>query len=402
MMRKPKIIFLVIDGLGDRPPKGVGGKTPLEAAQKPNLNLLVQEGLSGLVKPTYYQGNFPTSKDAHLSLFGYDLRKWQIGRGVFEALGVDWRLRPGEIAWRGNFATINPASRKIIDRRAGRIDGIKPLVRALNGLTAQGVKFKLKRGIDQRVVLVMSGRNLSEKVSDGDFHQTGIIAPMIKPLDKSKKALFTAQVMNEFLAQSHQILKNHPLNLKREKQGLLSANYILFREPGQMKKLPSFKQIWGWDACCIAGGDLYQGIGRALQMKTIMVKGVTGRADTDLAAKFKAARRAIIKYGFVYCHVKAVDNFSHDKDCRGKKEMIEKIDYYLPFLKSPQALLVITADHCTPCSLGEHTSDAVPVLVWGTKSDQVKEFSERACQKGGLGEVAGIDLLKKIIKISNV
>ncbi|MDD5146616.1 MAG: alkaline phosphatase family protein [Candidatus Pacebacteria bacterium] len=396
-----KIILLIIDGLGDRPIQELGNKTPLEAARKPNLDLMAKQGIVGLVKPTYYVGPFPTSKDAHLSLFGYDLRKWQMGRGVFEAFGVDWAFRKGDVALRGNFATIDPETKKIIDRRAGRIEKTEPLIEALQGMKIKGIHFFLRKSVYQRIAVIMRGKGLSEKVSDGDLHVDKIVAPKIKPQVNKRDAFFTAQVLNEFLEKSHQILESHSFNHKRVKQGLLPANYILLREAGIKKALPSFRKLWGFRACCVAGGGLYRGIAKALGMDLINVKGANGKDNTNLKGKFEAAEKALSEYDFVYCHVKAVDNFGHDGDCLGKKKMIEKIDEFLPVLLRSKAVLVVTGDHCTPCSLKEHSSDLIPVLVFGDGQDRVKTFSEKACRVGGLGLVRGIDLLHKIIKISS-
>ncbi|MCX6791150.1 MAG: alkaline phosphatase family protein [Candidatus Gribaldobacteria bacterium] len=395
-----KIIFLVVDGMGDRAIKELGDQTPLEAARKPNFNLMAQQGVTGLVQPTYL-GSFPTSQDAHLSLFGYDLKTWQIGRGVFEALGMDWNFKKGDVALRGNFATIDPVTKMVLDRRAGRIEKTESLIKSLEGIKIRGISFFFKQGVYQRIAVIMRGKGLSEKVSDGDSHKDKITALRIKPLVQEKSAIFTTQVLNEFLAKSQQILQNHPLNKARIKKGFLPANYILLREAGIKNPLPSFKSLWGLKACCIAGGDLYQGIGKALQMDLIKVKGATGKDNTNLKGKFEAAKKALKKYDFVFCHIKAVDNFGHDGDYLGKKRMLEKIDQFLPILMQSKALVVVTADHCTPCILKEHSKDLIPVLVFGNGNDTTENFSEKACKQGKLGVTRGIDLLPKIIKIDN-
>lgn len=391
-----KILFIILDGLGDRPIKELGNKTPLEAAKTPNFDFLASNGTCGLIEPVY-QGNFPSSKDAHLSLFGYDLKKYHMGRGVFEVLGIGMKLKKEDIALRGNFSTID-SNFKIIDRRAGRISDTKPLIRALQGMNIEGVKFLLAPSISHRLGLVLRGRNLSEEISDGDFHKVGIKAPKIKPLDKSSKARFTARVLNEFLLRTHQILKEHPLNKKRIKNGQLPANYILVRETGKIKKLPSFEKKWGLKACCVAGGLLYKGIAKVLGMDLIKVKGATGKADTNLEEKFKAAKKSLKEYDFCYLHVKATDNFSHDGDFLGKKKFIEKIDRNLPLLFNlKNTLIIITGDHSTPCKVREHTTDPLPVLVFGLGKDEIKEFSEKECRKGKIGGIKSKNFIKKIL-----
>ncbi|GAI36902.1 unnamed protein product, partial [marine sediment metagenome] len=211
-----KILFIILDGLGDRSIKELGNKTPLEAAKTPNFDFLASQGICGLIEPVY-QGSFPTSKDAHLSLFGYDLKKWHMNRGVFEVLGIGMELKKEDIALRGNFSTVD-SNFKIIDRRAGRISDTKPLIRALQGMTIERVKFLLGVAVSHRLGIILRGKHLSDKISDGDFHKAGIKAPKILARENNKEAKFTARVLNEFLLRSHQILENHPLNKKRIKK----------------------------------------------------------------------------------------------------------------------------------------------------------------------------------------
>ncbi len=396
-----KILFIILDGLGDRPIKELGNKTPLEAAQTPNFDFLARNGICGLIAPCY-QGAFPTSKDAHLSLFGYNLKKYGMGRGVFEVLGIGMKLKKEDIALRGNFATVDK-NLKIIDRRAGRIQNPEPLIKSLQGMEIEGVRFLLGKGVSHRLGIIMrpsKGKSLSEKISDGDFHILKIKAPKIKPLEKKEEAVFTARVLNKFLEKSHQILDQHPLNKKRAKKGLLKANYILVREAGRLNHLPSFEEKWKMRSCCIAGGTLYKGIGKALGMKLIKVKGATGKSDTNLRGKFQAALRALKKYDFCYLHIKATDNFGHDGDFEGKKKFIEKIDKNLStLLKLKNVLIIITGDHSTPCKVKEHTSDPLPVLLYGLGKDKVEKFSEKECKKGKLGKIKSIDFLKKVFKM---
>lgn len=391
-----KILFIILDGLGDRPIKELGNKTPLEAAKTPNFDFLAGNGVCGLIEPVY-QGSFPTSKDAHLSLFGYDLRKWRMNRGVFEVLGIGMDLKKEDIALRGNFSTID-SNFKIIDRRAGRISDTKPLIKALQGMTIQGVKFLLGIGVSYRLGIILRGKNLSDKISDGDFHKAGIKAPKVLAQENKKEAKFTAKVLNEFLLKSHQILKNHPLNKRRIKKGQLPANYILMRAAGKLKKLPSFQKKWKLKSCCIAGGVLYKGIASVFKMDLIKVKGATGKSDTNLQGKIKAAKKSLNKYDFCFLHIKATDNFSHDGDFLGKKKFIEKIDKNLPLLfNMKNTLIVVTGDHSTPCKAKEHTADPLPVLVFGFKKDEVRKFSEKECGKGKIGRIKSLGFMKKVL-----
>lgn len=390
-----KILFIILDGLGDRPIKELGNRTPLEAARTPNLDLLAENGICGLITPCYF-GDFPSSQEAHLSLFGYDLKKWNMGRGVFEVLGIGMELGKEDVALRGNFATVDK-NLKIIDRRAGRISHKESLIEALGGVTIEGIKFLLGGAVSHRLGIILRDKNLSDEISDGDPFKDGIKAPKVLPKKSSPEASFTAKVLNEFLARAHQILKNHPLNKKREKKGFLPANYILVRGAGGLKRIPSFQKKWGLRACCIAGGTLYKGIGKTLGMDLIKVKGATAKANTNLLGKFKAARLALKRYNFVFCHIKATDNFSHDGDFFGKKKFIEKIDKNLLILfKLKNALIVVTGDHSTPCKLKEHSTNPLPVLIYGDGKDGVEKFSEKDCQKGKLDKIKSVNLLKTL------
>ncbi len=358
-----KIIFLILDGLGDRPVEKLGGKTPLEAAQTPNMDKLAEKGAKGFLKPTFNEG-FPTSVEGHLSLFGYDINKMNAHRGPFEALGIGLKLQEGDVVLRVNFATVN-SDFKILDRRAGRIKDTSQLAQALNDIKIKGVEFLVDDSTSHRSVLVLRGKGVSDKIIGGDKHKINVKVSKVEAEDESKEAEFTADVLNQFLSKAYQILKVHPINKEREKQGLLPANYLLTREPGRKPNLIKFQDKWKLKAICLAGGRLYKGIGRALGMTTENVPGATGKADTNIAEKFKTAVSALReKYQFCFLHIKATDVFSHDGDCLGKKKFIEKIDKNLPMLlENKETILVITGDHCTPCEVGEHTGEPVPFII---------------------------------------
>lgn len=393
-----KIILIIIDGLGDRPIPRLGNKTPLEAARTPNLDNLAEKGVSGLMGPFLFpRDKYPTSAGAHIALFGY--MNYFLRRGPYEVTGIGMKMQEGDVAFRGNFATVD-ANLKIIDRRAGRIEQTKPLIKFLVGIKIDGVKFLIKESYGHRVGLIMRGKGLSLNVSKCDPKKVGVKAKKIVPLDKSREAEFTAEVLNKFLEKAHKILKNHPLNKKRKKQGLLPANYLLVRGAGKFKETPGFKQRYGLEAACIAGGGLYKGIGKILGMDLIKVKGATGFANTNLKGKTLAAKDALKKYDFIFLHIKATDTFSHDGDFVGKKEFIEKIDKDItPLFNLKNTLIVVTADHSTCCSLKRHCTEPIPILISGKSQDLVKEFSEKACQKGKLGKFPQLELMPKILSL---
>jgi len=396
-----KIVLIIIDGLGDRPIAALGNKTPLEAAETPNLDFLAENGICGLVE-LKFQGATPTSEGAHFSLFGYDPEVYKIRRGIITATGAGLKAKKGDVALRGNFATVDKEL-NMTDRRAGRIKNPEPLIKALEGIKIDGVRFLLKSAMEHRLGIIMRGKNLSPDISDGDPHygKLGKKARKVKPLNKTANAVFTAKVLNKFLKRASRVLKAHSLNKKREEMELPVANYILVRGASTVKKLPSFKKRYNLKACCIAGKFLYQQIGRILGMDLIKIKGANGLVNTNLEGKVQAVKKALRKYNFVFLHIKATDSLAEDGNFKGKKEFVEKIDKSLkPILNLKDTLIVATADHSTCCSLKRHCSEPVPILIFGDGKDSVKEFSEKVCQKGKLGRIKQIKLMSKILTIA--
>ena len=400
-----KILFIILDGLGDSPIKDLKDKTPLEKAKTPNLDYLVQNGNCGLIKP-FYTMALPTSEESHFSLFGYNPKIYGIRRGIFTAQGAGIKLKKGDVALRGNFATVDK-NLNIIDRRSGRIEKTETLINSLNRIKINNVKILVKQAGQHRIAVVLRGKNLSSKVSDGDPHYSklGKKARRILSLDKNSKSVFTARALNEFLEESHKVLKNHPFNKKRQKSGFPPANYILIRGASSIRKIPSFKQKYGFNACCIAGKPLYKQIAGSLGMKLINVKGANGLVSTNLKGKIQAAKKSLRKYNFVFLHIKATDSLAEDGDFLGKKRFIEKIDRNIkPLLDLKNTLIVVTADHSTCSKLKRHCKNPIPVLIYkpGIRLGKyrVEEFSEKACKKGKLGRIKQINLMSKVLKLA--
>lgn len=398
-MNKNNIVLVVLDGLGDRPVESLGGGTPLEVARTPNLDRAAKEGRCGLIEPIF-RGPFPTSEDAHISLFGYSLSKWDMGRGVLEAIGLGLKLKENDVAFRGNWATVDQ-NLKITDRRAGRIVETRSLVRVLKKIgSLGGVKFIIRPGIEHRFVLVMRGKGLSNQIGSNDWHQTGIKAPLIASLDGQPDSRRTAELLNEFISRAHQVLNKLSFNLKRQEEKLPPANYLLVRGAGYFKEIPSFQEKWGLEASCITGGGLYQGIARMLKMKEVKVKGDNGRVTTNLKGKFETAAKISQQVPFLFVHVKGTDSLSHDGDCQGKKEFIEKVDQAMkPLFDLKGVTVIVTADHCTPCELKQHSIDLIPLLIWSKnrREDKVVHWGETECQKGSLGIIQQNQLIEKVL-----
>ncbi len=393
-----KILLIVIDGLADEPIPKLKNKTPLEAAKTKNLDFLAKEGVCGATITWTEKGKPPTSEDTHFAIFGFDPKKSNPGRGVLEALGASMKIKKDDVCFRGNFASVDENLR-IVDRRAGRIEETESLISSLRKIKIKGVKIFLKKSFGHRLVLVLRGKGLSEKVTSNDPKKEGTF--VLKILPKEKKAKKTAKILEEFLDKARSILKGHPENKKRIKEGKLPANYILLRGAGKLKKVESFEKKYKLKAAFIAGGTLYKGIGKYFGMKEIKVKGATGMPNTNLRGKILAAKASLKNFDFLFLHIKAADTFAEDGDFLGKKKFIEKIDKNLkPLLSLKNVLIVITGDHPTSCLKKSHIFGQNPVLIFGAKKDGAKKFSEKNCKKGKLGIFPQINLMKKILSLT--
>lgn len=397
-----KVILTIIDGLGDRPIPELENLTPLEAARKPNLNKLAKSGVCGVMN-AIAAGVRPGSDTSHLAILGYDPRVYYFGRGPFEAVGIGMDVDPGDIALRVNLGTVEK-NFNIIDRRAGRIENVEPLIKDLNDIVLNGVRFSIKAGTGHRAALVLKGKNLSQEISDGDPHITGVKVNKILPKNKTSAAKKTAEVLNKFLDKAYKLLEGYPLNKERIKNSLPPANYLLVRGVGKLARFEPFNEKYGFSkSCCIAGAGLYKGIALVLGMDIVEVKGATGLPNTNLERKFKTAKEMTKVYDFVFLHIKAADSLGEDGNFRGKKEFIEKIDKASKhFLNLKNTFVVVTADHSTPCCLKAHSGDPVPLMITGpgVRTDNCFKFEERECaQKGCLGKITGLDLMPEILNL---
>jgi 2,3-bisphosphoglycerate-independent phosphoglycerate mutase len=399
------VLLVVIDGVSDRP---VNGKTPLSDAKKPNLDRLAEIGINGIMD-TIAPGIRPGSDTSHLALLGYDPYKYYTGRGPIEAAGVGIDVEPGDVAFRVNFATVEGEGsvfdKVVVDRRAGRIEDTEELVREINEKVKLPVEFELKKATGHRAALVLRGRNLSHEVSDTDPKKTGLKVKRCKPL--SRRAEMTAQILNEFVQRAHEILESHPLNVEREGKGLLKANALLLRGAGVVPDVESFESKYGLKLAVIAATALIKGVGRIVGGDVIEVEGATGNRHTNIENKVRAALNALEAYDVVLLHFKATDELGHDGDFEGKKEFIEKLDAsFKKFLELDfsKVCLIITADHSTPVSVGEHTADPVPVVIVheGVRTDEVKTYSELEAYKGGLCRIRGFDILHIALDLLNL
>ena len=399
-----KTILVVIDGLGDRPIKELDNMTPLEKAETPNLDYLAKKGVSGLMH-TLGMGVRPGSDTAHLAIFGYPMINYYRGRGPIEALGLAIELKNGDVAFRGNFATIDQHG-TVVDRRAGRIEDTEPLIDALKNIEIPNVDIIINKGNGHRLSVVLRGENLSDKVSEADAHIPNQPVYRVVPLDKSKASANTAQIINDFMIKAHHLLANHPINQLRKQNNQLPANFVLLRGAGAFHPVPSFHQKYNLKAACVAGGGLYKGIGRMLGMDVIEIPGATGNIKTNLVAKINATQQLLSDYDLVFLHIKATDSLAEDGNYMGKYEFIKRIDQAMIPLREliGEHLVVITADHSTSSNLKAHTADPVPIMMAGpgVRADSNDEFNEIKAMQGGLGHINGSDVMPLILNVMNL
>lgn len=361
-----KIILIVLDGVGGIPKEG---RTELEYAKTPNLDELAKKSACGLTIPVL-TGITPGSGPAHLAIFGYDPIKFQIKRGVLEACGLDIKLERGDIAVRGNFATLKKG--KIIDRRAGRIpsEECKRLCEKINSEIEpiSGVQLILFPGEEHRFVLIMRGEGLSDEIEDADPQKEGLPPQKAKPL--SANAEFTSIVVNSFIERTNYILKDS-----------FPANTVLLRGFSKYPSIPSMRELYLLTPLAIAHYPMYKGLARIVGMDVIDV-------GPTLDELFKALRENFSNYDFFYLHVKKTDSYGEDGNYESKIKIIEEFDSILPeILSLSPDVLVITSDHSTPSSLKAHSWHPNPLLLYSKweRYGGAERFTESECRKGSLG-----------------
>ncbi len=370
-----KIVLLVMDGLGGLP--GQNGLTELEAARTPNLDALASAGMCGLSTPVG-AGITPGSGPGHLGLFGYDPLAWDIGRGVLEALGIDFALGPSDLAARGNFCTVDPASGVITDRRAGRIPsevGAR-LAAKLRQIKLPEVEAFVEPVKEYRFVLVLRGEGLADGLSETDPQRTGVAPLPVKAL--RAEAGHTAELLNLWLAEARKLLADeHP------------ANSLNLRGLAKVPPIPKMPDIYKMRFGAIATYPRYRGIATLVGMEIL-------RTGDTIEEESETLRHHWNEYDFFFFHVKKTDSAGEDGNYEGKVAVIEHVDELLPQITAlkPNVLLV-SGDHSTPCALKAHSWHELPVLLWGdyTRPDGVQAFGERACMAGGLGHLFHRDLM---------
>jgi 2,3-bisphosphoglycerate-independent phosphoglycerate mutase len=406
MSAKGKILVFICDGIADRPVAELGGLTPLEAGRTPNFDRLAREGESGLMDPIA-PGVRAGSDTSHLALLGYDPYEYYTGRGPFEALGVGMDVRPGDVAFRCNFATVEERGGELIvvDRRAGRItEGTAEFVAPLNGVELGGVTCYVTESTAHRAALVLRGEGLGAAVTDVDPHDDGRpVAEAQGTSDADKKA---AAVVNRFVELSYEKLRDHPVNVERAGAGELPANILLPRGAGLAPHIPALTELHHLTAGAVVEVGLIRGIARYCGLDIVpLPDSVDGGLDTNLDALVAAVIGAVEKYDLVLANVKGPDVAGHDGDARAKVDMIERIDRAVePLIAAfpPDGHLAVLGDHATPVAVRDHSGDAVPILFYGpgTRPDAVEAYGERPASIGGVGRIRGRDVLQILLNLS--
>jgi 2,3-bisphosphoglycerate-independent phosphoglycerate mutase len=417
-----KIVYVLLDGIGDLPHPALNELTPLEAAYTPNLDSLARKGVMGKVI-SVGKGIAPQSDIAVFNMLGYDFKDGSyVGRGVIESIGCNIDFRDGDLALRGNFATIDEKL-KIVDRRAGRIISVeeaKSICKTLRDsvkFSDKGASLALEPTVAHRVVIRLRHDNLhlSDKITNTDpaydkVDGMGIAKAPTKdmyvqksePQEKTEQAQAAAKMLNEFTTQVIQLLKDHPVNRSRLASGKKPMNCILARDSGNRYPIVvPISQRHGIEVGCIVDMPVEIGISRVLRMEMFRAGDIN-----DYEEKARVAVKGLSKVNAVYVHIKGPDEFGHDGDAKGKKQNIEDIDkrFFGPLIEQlgDYTAIVVSGDHSTPCVLKGHSDDPVPLLVSGpkVKQDGSARFTETCAKRGSLGLVMGAEVLDIAIKKS--
>ena len=416
-----KIVYVLLDGVGDLPHPDIGNKTPLEAAQTPNLDKLAKNGKMGQVI-SVGKGIAPESDIAVFNMLGYKFQHSDYaGRGVIEAIGIGIDFKDGDLALRGNFATLDEKD-IIIDRRAGRhiekddaIGVSKELENNLKFLNPLS-NVVVAPTIGHRVVVrIRDEQPLSANISNTDPAYSRVdgmgvakaVGDFLKierclPLDDSDSANHTAKLVNEFSEQTLKILKESQVNENRAKQNKKLLNSILLRDAGnKYPKVEPINEKYSMNFSCIVDMPVEVGISNVLKMNTFSAGGLT-----DYEEKAQVAAKSMETENAIYVHLKGPDEFGHDGDAIGKMKNIEEIDQrffgtLLENINTEKIVVMISADHSTPCINKGHSDHPVPLLISGNiiKNDISQRFTESDGRQGEIGLLEGAQVVNTALDI---
>jgi 2,3-bisphosphoglycerate-independent phosphoglycerate mutase len=420
-MKDIRLVYVLLDGIGDLPHPSLNDLTPLEAAYTPNLDALARNGTMGRVI-SVGKGIAPQSDIAVFNMLGYSFRDGSyVGRGVIESIGCNIDFRDGDLALRGNFATVDE-NLKIVDRRAGRIispQEAKAVCRTLRDsmrFSDGDASVALEPTIAHRVVIRFrhTKMKLSDKITNTDpaydkVEGMGIAKDTSGDMfirksvaeEDSDEARTSATLLNEFTEQVVRLLRDHPVNKERVSAGKKAMNCILARDSGnRYPNVDPISKKYNLSVGCIVDMPVEIGISKVIGMKMFQAGDINAYEK-----KAQVAARTLKSINAIYVHIKGPDEFGHDGDARGKKKNIEDIDkQFFGTLRqklSPNAVIAVCGDHSTPCIKKGHSDDPVPLLVSGTivGQDGSARFTENYAKRGRLGLLAGADVLPTVLKM---
>lgn len=426
-----KILYIILDGLGDLPTPEIKNKTPLEAAFTPNMDYLGKKAKAGMVY-TVGKGIAPESDIAVISILGYDAHKSYTGRGPLESYAEGLKIDDGDLAFRVNFATMeDEASDRIRDRRVGRnltTEEATALSEEINKKVKLNspASFVFKNTIGHRGVLVIygGGRRLSGEVTNTDpaYAKEGAFGVALPEFDKvllkaqpteknqdDPASALAVELTNEFTQKSREVLNASAVNKKRSEEGKLPANIILSRDGGNcLPKFESMGKLYNMKFGCFVEMPVEKGIALLTGMDIVNIPLPSGDIEKDYKLRADKVVEAMKTYQGLYIHLKGPDEPAHDGDVKGKVESIEAIDKFffgelLDKLNLKDTVIAVCSDHSTPCIMKAHSDDPVPLIVAteGITPDGISGYSEEECRRGSIGEINGTDILPLLVRLSN-
>ena len=395
-----KRIIILGDGMADHAIERLGGKTPLQYADKPMMDLLAREGRCGRLV-TVPEGFPPGSEVANTAILGYDLNKVYEGRGPLEAASIGYEMEPDDLALRCNLITIEDG--KIITHNGGNLqtEDARVLIDYLNeNLGNDRVKFVC--GIQYRHLLIIKGGSKDINCAPPHDH----------PGEEWNKLLVTgeektANLINDLIVRSQELLSKHPYNIEKAKRGERQANSIWPWSGGYRPKMETISALFPQvkSGTVISAVDLIKGIGHYAGLKIVDVPGATGLADTNYEGKAQAAIEALKTDDFVFVHVEATDEAGHDGDLDLKLKAINYLDQRLirpiyEAVKDKDVCIAVLPDHPTPVEMRIHVNEPVPFLIWhkGIEADDVTTYDEVACVRGGYGLLKLQEFINTLMK----
>lgn len=398
-----KYIVVLGDGMADYPIDKFGGKTVLEAANKPNMDYMAARGEVGMVK-TVLDGMKPGSDVANLSVMGYDTRKFYSGRSPLEAASIGVKLKDNDVTFRANLVTLsdeeNYKDKTMLDYSAGEIstEEAKELIEAVEKELCTDI-IHFYAGVSYRHLLVWEGGSTNVKLTPPHDISDKKITDFLPKGEGADKLL-------ELMEKSEKILREHPVNKKRIKEGKNPATSIWIWGEGTKPQLESFEKLYGLKGSVISAVDLIKGIAICAEMNSIDVEGANGNYDTNYEGKANAALDAL-KNGsdFVYIHLEGPDECGHQGNADNKKLAVERIDEkIIGFLRkeldgTPYKMLILP-DHPTPVKIKTHVSDPIPYIIYNSideKESGVESYTEKNAESTGIFVELGHELMKHFL-----